>query len=216
MLVLEGHEGLAREVREVEGHRVVLCELLAQQDLLVVDQLDLVEQVLVVGRLLVVLDELVAVGALLLLLCVGLLYVLLHQFLAHVPQDLHLGDVEAHGYARYLLTLRPLFLHHRQVFLLDLLEVFGLDIADLSQPLIQLPFDVVFDLVGVIEGDVVRVDALIKQQDRYILEEERVVVLRVLRAIDQILHPILHLPIKVEEDHGENDGDQVEHIHYVH
>ena len=85
MLVLEGHEGLAGEVGEVEGHRVVLCELLAQQDLLVIDQLDLVQQVLVVGGLL--LDQLVAVSLLLLVSCLG--NVLLHQFFAHVSEDLH-------------------------------------------------------------------------------------------------------------------------------
>lgn len=36
-----------------------------------------------------------------------------------------------------------------------------------------------------------------------------------LRAIDQVVHFILHLPIKIKEDHRENDGDEVEHIHHV-
>ena len=82
MFILEGNEGFADEVREVERRCVVHCKLLAQVDVFLVQVLDLTW----------------GVACYFFILFLFVLYpfiVLGHHFLTHLIEFLHLSEVEA-------------------------------------------------------------------------------------------------------------------------
>ena len=79
----------------------------------------------------------------------------------------------------------------------------------------QLPLEILFQLFAVVESDVIWIYIFIDEKDGYTVEEKRIVVLSVLRSIDQSFYAVLYLSVKIEESDGDDNGNKIQDVQYV-
>jgi hypothetical protein len=180
MLVLEGDEGTAHEMGQVESHRRILCKFLAQQYLLLIDEGDLSEYILEAVRILLLLHQLVP--SCLLLLSSNSIHVLLHESTAHLPEDLHLGQIETHGHTGNLLQVsQALPFDCFEELSLDLLQGIFRLVGYLGHPAVQFRLEIFLQFLCIVEFDLVGIDHCgVDEQYGYAVEKERVIFLRML------------------------------------